>query len=315
MCSNFEDSASAQKAQTKKLSHVLEEVLPKIEALCVHGQGFGIPTGFDSLDFFLDGLQRGDLICLAARPGMGKKTFALNLACNAAFSGKKCLFFSAALCAQQLVTRLLAAQSGICMQRLRRGELTRDDFAKLAEAAETLQKAELYVDDTPVPTVPEIRSHLCCLPGVDMLVIDDLASLCLPPCPGCTVACEQKAAQLCHSLKMLAKEFNIPAVVCTGLSSCVDAHGRARRPQLTDLQKIGPIEQCLDVVLFLYRAPYYADEEALESETADSQNEKIDDPRTELIIAKNRWGETGTVCLDYDFEHMCFHSVKIEQKK
>ena len=290
-------------APTKVSRIIFDDVITKLEKLSGEEkeQYRGIPSGFYNLDKCITGLNKSDFILIGARPAMGKTSFALNLAHNVTMKAKKkCVFFCLEMSKMQLAERLLASQAGINAKKFRTGELTREEWVQLANAAEQFENAELYIDDTSSITVPEIKSRVRKLRDVDMIIVDYLG---LIQGSGRTENRVQEVSQITRSLKMLAKDLNIPVVVCAQLSRGTEGRGKSHRPQLADLRESGSIEQDADIVMFLYREAYYDNERSAE------EQEEIDNSLTELIVAKNRHGETGTIKLAFDSEFTRFRAV------
>lgn len=290
-------------APTKVSRIIFDDVITKLEKLSGEEkeQYMGIPSGFYNLDKCITGLNKSDFILIGARPAMGKTSFALNLAHNVTMKAKKkCVFFCLEMSKMQLAERLLASQAGINAKKFRTGELTREEWVQLANAAEQFENAELYIDDTSSITVPEIKSRVRKLRDVDMIIVDYLG---LIQGSGRTENRVQEVSQITRSLKMLAKDLNIPVVVCAQLSRGTEGRGKSHRPQLADLRESGSIEQDADIVMFLYREAYYDNERNAE------EQEEIDNSLTELIVAKNRHGETGTIKLAFDSEFTRFRAV------
>ncbi|HIU69254.1 MAG: replicative DNA helicase [Clostridiales bacterium] len=290
-------------APTKVSRIIFDDVITKLEKLSGEEkeQYMGIPSGFYNLDKCITGLNKSDFILIGARPAMGKTSFALNLAHNVTMKAKKkCVFFCLEMSKMQLAERLLASQAGINAKKFRTGELTREEWVQLANAAEQFENAELYIDDTSSITVPEIKSRVRKLRDVDMIIVDYLG---LIQGSGRTENRVQEVSQITRSLKMLAKDLNIPVVVCAQLSRGTEGRGKSHRPQLADLRESGSIEQDADIVMFLYREAYYDNERSAE------EQEEIDNSLTELIVAKNRHGETGTIKLAFDSEFTRFRAV------
>lgn len=288
---------------TKVSRIIFDDVITKLEKLSGEEkeQYMGIPSGFYNLDKCITGLNKSDFILIGARPAMGKTSFALNLAHNVTMKAKKkCVFFCLEMSKMQLAERLLASQAGINAKKFRTGELTREEWVQLANAAEQFENAELYIDDTSSITVPEIKSRVRKLRDVDMIIVDYLG---LIQGSGRTENRVQEVSQITRSLKMLAKDLNIPVVVCAQLSRGTEGRGKSHRPQLADLRESGSIEQDADIVMFLYREAYYDNERSAE------EQEEIDNSLTELIVAKNRHGETGTIKLAFDSEFTRFRAV------
>ncbi len=216
----------------------------------------GVPTGFHELDEAIAGLNRSDFILLGARPGMGKTSFALNIARHAAVkAGKRVAFFSLEMSKEQLVSRLLSTEAMVEGTKLRTGRLSEDEWVRLIEAGDILSKTELYFDDNPTITVPEIKAKLRRLDGVDLAVIDYLQLMTSSTRIDNRV---QEISQITRSLKIMAKELDIPVLTLSQLAR--DSEKRTNhRPVLSDLRDSGSIEQDADVVLFLYRDDYYPD--------------------------------------------------------
>ena len=263
----------------------------------------GIPTGFGMLDKYINGLNRSDLILIGARPAMGKTSFALNLAHNLAVNAKKkVVFFSLEMTNEQLAERLLSSQSGIESKKFRTGELVDDEWVRLGNAVSAFYDAQLYLDDRSSITVPEMKSAIRRLRDVDCIIVDYLG---LIQSAEKTENRVQEVTKITKSLKQMAKDLNIPVVCCAQLSRGTEGRGKSHRPQLSDLRESGSIEQDADIVMFLYREVYYINEKDEE------QQEEVDKSKTELIVAKNRHGATGTIQLVFDSEYTRFRAVDV----
>lgn len=201
---------------------------------------------------------------------------------------------------EQLAERLLASQAGVTSQKFRTGELTEDEWIRVGNAAGAFNDVELYLDDTSSITVSEIKARIRRLKDVDVIVIDYLGLLQSDDHKENRV---QEVSAITRNLKMLAKDLNIPVVCCAQLSRGTEGRGKSHRPQLSDLRESGSIEQDADIVMFLYREEYY------KGELSDEQQEEVDDSKTELIVAKNRHGQTGTIELMFDKEFTRFRAV------
>ncbi len=261
----------------------------------------GIPSGFGMLDKYLTGLNKSDLILIGARPAMGKTSFALNLAQNISMNArKKCVVFSLEMTKEQLAERLLSAQAGVESQKLKTGELTNDEWVRLGNAAGQFNDVELYLDDTSAITVPEIKSRLRRMKNVDAVIIDYLG---LISSAGKKENRVQEVSEITRQLKMMAKDLNIPVICCAQLSRGTEGHGKNHKPQLADLRESGSIEQDADIVLFLYREDYYR------SDVSEDKQDDIDANKTELIVAKNRHGATGSIEMTFDKEFTRFRSI------
>lgn len=245
----------------------------------------GVPSGFTDLDYRTAGFHGSDLVLIAARPAMGKSAFALNIATNAAVKAKvPVAIFSLEMSKEQMVNRILCSEAMVDSNKVRTGKLEEDDWTKLAEAIGPLSEAEIYIDDTPGISVMEIRAKCRKLKlekNIGMVVIDYLQLV-----QGSNKrngSREQEISEISRSLKILAKELNVPVIALSQLSRAVEQRPD-HRPMLSDLRESGAIEQDADIVMFLYRDDYYNE---------DSDKKGI----AEVIIAKHRGGSTGTVDL------------------
>lgn len=256
-----------------------------------------IPTGIGDLDRMITGLNRSDLILLAARPGMGKTSFALNIARNAACKSKKTVaFFSLEMSKEQLASRLLSTEALISGTTLRTGKLNDEEWNRLIPASDILSKSELYLDDTPGITISEMKSRLRRMHNLDLVVIDYLQLMASGRRIDNRV---QEISEITRNLKILAKEMNVPVITLSQLSRASEQR-TDHRPQLSDLRDSGSIEQDADIVLFLYREGYYSDKDPNEAAPTSDMN------AGECIVAKNRHGETSSVKLHWQGEFMRF---------
>lgn len=241
----------------------------------------GISTGFTDIDSKTSGMQKSDLLLVAARPSMGKTAFALNIAHNAALKGGvPVAIFSLEMSKEQLVNRMICAEANIDSHKLRTGSLEEDDWPKLALSVNKLSKANIYIDDTPGITVPEMRSKCRRLKlerGLELIVVDYLQ---LMQGSGRVESRQQEISDISRSLKALAREMDCPVLALSQLSRAPEMRSE-HRPMLSDLRESGAIEQDADVVMFLYRDEYYH---------PDTEKKNI----AEVIIAKQRNGPTGT---------------------
>ena len=248
----------------------------------------GLPTGFTELDHLTAGLQKSDLILVAARPSMGKTAFTLNIAAHVVLRAKEPVaFFSLEMSKEQLVQRLLCSEGRIDSQRLRVGELEEKEWGDLIDTANRLSAAPLYIDDTPSITVMELRSkarRLKAEHGLSLIVIDYL-QLMQGRASKNGDNRQQEISEISRSLKALARELNVPVIALSQLSRSVESR-QIKRPMLSDLRESGSLEQDADIVMFLYREDYYDPE---------TENKNI----TEVIIAKHRNGPVDTVDLTF----------------
>ncbi|MBS5702483.1 MAG: replicative DNA helicase [Butyricicoccus pullicaecorum] len=254
----------------------------------------GISTGFRDLDHALTGLNKSDLILVAARPGMGKTAFALNIALNAAKASKKdVVVFQLEMSKDQLASRFLASEALIESQKLKTGNLAEEDWIKIARATNVLAKTRIYVDDNPAITVAEIKAKCRRLgDGLGLIVIDYLQ---LMQSGGRRSDNRtQEVAEISRALKIMAKELNVPVVCLSQLSRAAEQRAD-KKPMLSDLRESGAIEQDADIVMFIYRDDYYNE---------DSEQKNV----AEIIIAKNRHGATGSVNLQWIGQYTTFSS-------
>lgn len=262
----------------------------------------GISTGIRNLDNLITGLNRSDLILLAARPGMGKTSFALNIARSVAVVGNKTVaFFSLEMSKEQLSSRLLSTEGLIEGSRLRIGKLTPEEWTRLIEAGDILSRSNIYIDDTPGITIPEMKAKLRRLRKVDLVVIDYLQLMSTGRRSDNRV---QEISEITRNLKIMAKELNVPVITLSQLSRASEKRDD-HRPQLADLRDSGSIEQDADIVLFLYREGYY---------DKNNEDENTDKNSGECIVAKNRHGEAGTVKLHWQGEFMRFTAQEYEHE-
>ena len=290
------------KKDTAEIAPIIDEAIKGIQAAAEKPDGIsGLPSGFNALDAVTSGWQPSDLVIIAARPAMGKTSFALNLAQNITMGArKKCIVFSLEMQKTELAERLLSSQAGVESQKLKTGELTDEEWVRLGNAAATYNDVELYLDDTSAITVPEIKSRVRRMRGVDCIIIDYLGLISSATKKENRV---QEVSEITRSLKMMAKDLNIPVICCAQLSRGTEGHGKNHKPQLADLRESGSIEQDADIVLFLYREAYYS------TEVDEDKQDQIDANKTELIVAKNRHGATGSIELTFDKEYTRFRSV------
>lgn len=277
----------------KPIKEVILEAYDRLQEItgAEKGKTLGIPTGFADLDRMISGLNRSDLILLAARPAVGKSAFALNIAQNVARHGQTVAFFSLEMTREQNVTRMLSAESGIDNQKLRTGELTAEDWVSLAQASDTLSKFPMYFDDTSGITIPEIKARARRVKNLGLVVIDYLQLM----SSGKRVENRvQEVSEMTRGLKIMAKDLNVPVITLSQLSRGVESR-QEHRPQLSDLRESGSIEQDADIVLFLYRESYY------------EQNEENMNSAT-CMVAKNRHGSIGDLPLHWDGAHTRFTS-------
>ena len=268
------------------IKDVLLESYGKLEELYnAKGKLSGLTTGFIDLDNKTSGLHNSDLIIVAARPAMGKSAFAINLATNVALKAKKgVVIFSLEMSKEQIGNRILCSEAMVDSNKLRTGMLEDDDWAKLAENLGRLSDAPIYIDDTAGISIMEIRAKsrkLHIEKDIGLVVIDYLQLI--QGSGNRNSSREQEISEISRSLKILAKELNVPVIALSQLSRSVEKRDD-KRPMLSDLRESGAIEQDADIVMFLYRDDYYH---------PDTEKKNI----SEIILAKHRGGSTGTVDL------------------
>ena len=287
----------------QKLSDVISaEVYPNlVNITSENAEEFkGIPMGFSKIDEITSGLNRSDLILIGARPAMGKTSFALNIARNVSMTGKKVIFFSLEMSNEQLAARVLSTEARVESNKLRSGDISSEEWVRLAEATDRLTRCNLYFDDTASITVPEIKSKIKRAKDVDCIIIDYLGLMESAKKKENRV---QEVTEITRSLKMLAKDLKIPVVVCAQLSRGPEKNGKSsNRPMLSDLRDSGSIEQDADIVMMLYREGYYKNS----AQNAD----EIDMTQADVDIAKNRHGSTERVKLHWDAQYTLFSTLE-----
>ncbi len=281
------------------LKEILIETYNKIEELYLRKSHIiGVPTGFAEFDRMTAGLQPSDLILIAARPAMGKTSFALNIVQHAALrAGVPVAIFSLEMSKEQLVTRMICSEAMIDSHKLRTGNLEDEEWKKFAKALALLSNAPIYIDDTPAITVAEMRAKCRRLKlkekGLGLVMVDYLQ---LMTARGRFESKQQEIAEISRSLKALARELNVPVLALSQLSRAPETRAD-HRPILSDLRESGAIEQDADIVAFLYRDEYY---------NPDTDKKHI----AELIIAKHRNGPTGTIELLFLDKHTKFKDLE-----
>lgn len=295
----FSVSDKSLRQDLVSLEQILTESFDRMEELHRNkGALRGVRTGWKDLDHMTAGLQRSDLIILAARPAMGKTTLVTNLAYNVATKAKQAvLFFSLEMSKEQLVDRMLADAAGVDAWNIRTGNLTDDDFEKLSDAMGELAEAPVYIDDTPGMTVLEMRTKArreAHNHPLGLIIIDYLQLM-----QGSGRRNDgnrvQEVSEISRGLKLIARELNVPVIALSQLSRSVESRS-PQIPQLADLRESGSIEQDADIVMFIYREAYY---------NPDTERQNI----TDLIIAKHRNGPTGKVELYFHPERLRFMSL------
>jgi len=300
----FEISQDQVQRDFQKMSALTPEVIERLEERYQNQMSItGIPSGFADLDDKTSGFQPSDLIIIAGRPAMGKTSLAMNIACNAAHKGKKVGIFSLEMSSTQLVARLLSSEAEVNSHRIRQGDLSQEDWARVTNASARLYELPLFIDDTPGVSVVEMRSkcrRLKAEQGLDMVIVDYLQLMSgssFGNRGGRYENRQNEISSISRSFKIMAKELNIPVVALSQLSRAPDQRKDDHRPQLSDLRESGSIEQDADLVLFVYRHDIYKRKEMKNDGEPGSESEPELDGLAELIIGKQRNGPTGTVKL------------------
>lgn len=293
----FSVSDQSLKQDLTSIETILTDSFDRMEELHRNkGQLRGVPTGYRDLDNMTAGLQRSDLIILAARPAMGKSTLVANLAYNIATIAKQSvLFFSLEMSKEQLVDRMLADASGVDAWNIRTGNLSDEDFSKLSEAMGEMAEAPIFFDDTPGISVLEMRTKArrAAHDGpLGLIIVDYLQLMSSNRTDGNRV---NEVSEISRGLKLIARELNVPVIALSQLSRSVENRS-PQIPQLADLRESGSIEQDADIVMFIYREGYY---------NPDTDRENI----TDLIIAKHRNGPVGHIELYFHPERLRFMSL------
>ena len=259
----------------------------------------GVPTGFKDVDDLFHGFRAGDLVILAARPGVGKTSFALNLAVNAAKAGTSVAFFSLEMSAGQLVQRILCAEARVSLSKIRGGFIAEGDWGAIADASNSLSKLDLYIDDSPGLSILEARAkarrELRHAQGNGLIIVDYL-QLMQPPQTRRDGNRAVEVGEISRGLKVLAKEMGMPVIALSQLSRAVEMRGK-KRPMLSDLRESGSIEQDADIVMFIDRSM-----DEMEAESDD----RPDLGTAELIVAKHRNGPTRDIPLAFNAEYTRF---------
>ena len=281
------------------LSKILVDVFDRLQELSMSGSDVpGMATGFADLDRTLTGFHGSELILLAARPGMGKTSFALNVLLHAGkFSGKSVVFFSLEMSREQLATRLISNEAFLDNKKLMTGKLSPDDWDSVTVASTALAHTKIFIDDNPSLSVADMNAKCRRLDDLGLVVIDYLQLMTSAGGKGYSGENRQQAvSDISRMLKIMAKELQVP-VLCLSQLSRANEKRDDKRPMLSDLRESGAIEQDADIVMFLYRDDYY---------NSDSEKRNI----AECIVAKNRHGETGKVELRWLPEYTSFGTLE-----
>lgn len=294
--------AISQHSTTKDFTQIqeaLEEAYDRIEKLSQHEGGTirGIPTGFADIDEKLSGLHPSDFVVIAGRPSLGKTSLTLDIARNVAVRAQKPVgIFSLEMSKEQVVDRLLSAESGVSLFKIRTGRLSSEDFDRLRDALDRLSRAPIFIDDTASPTVLQMRTlarRLQAEEGLSLVIVDYLQLI--ESHTGSDYSMVQQVTEISRALKGMARELKVPVVACSQLSRAVESRPD-QVPKLSDLRESGSIEQDADLVMFIYRPDRVRKESATPGVA-------------EIHISKHRNGPTGIVSLRFDEERATFWSL------
>lgn len=292
----YEVTQGNVKKSTETAQSLVIQAKKKIEEISNKEGMSGIPSGFDKLDKLTSGWQPSDLVIVAARPGMGKTAFTLTMARNVAVNSNiPVAFFSLEMSSVQLITRLISSETGLSSEKLRTGKLEKHEWEQLNVKVKTLEKAPLFIDDTPSLSIFDLRAkarRLASQYGIKMIMIDYLQ---LMTAGGSQKGGnrEQEISMISRNLKALAKELNVPVIALSQLSRAVETRGGSKRPLLSDLRESGAIEQDADIVSFIYRPEYYKIDEWDDEERSPTEGQG------EFIVAKHRNGGLENIRLKF----------------
>ena len=292
----------------RHIREILQNVYQDIETLAeTNGAVTGAKTGFSALDRMLIQMGKGDLVIVGARPGMGKTSFAMNIAVNVAKQKKAVAIFSLEMSGEQLVSRILSSEALVDSSKLRTGQLKTEDWDNIAGVISSLSGSDIYIDDTSAITSAEMKSKLRRIPNLGLVVIDYIG---LMQSTSNTDNRAQQVGEISRNLKIMAKELGVPIVCCAQLNRGTESRaGDGKKPTLSDLRDSGSIEQDADIVLFLYRDEYYKD-------ISGSEKQGVEDTANtaEVIIAKNRHGSVGNVKMGWIGQFTKFRTLEEDLK-
>lgn len=298
----FDIAQGLNRTGLEAINSLLDKTFTKLEELCMNkGDLTGVPSGFIDLDRKTSGFQNSDLILVAARPAMGKTSFVLNIAVNTALRGFPVAIFSLEMSRTQLVNRILALESMVELEKMRTGKLDSEDWKKIGYSLGPLSRSPIYIDDNASTNTMEMMSKLRKLKlekGLGLVIIDYLQ---LMESRKKSDNRQQEISEISRSLKIMAKELNVPIIALSQLSRAPEQRAD-HRPILSDMRESGAIEQDADMVMFLYRDDYYNEE---------SEKRNI----VEVIIAKHRNGSTGTIELAWLPEYTKFGNRMYEDQR
>lgn len=281
-----------------RLSEIIVTAYDRIQKLAGEDktQYQGLRSGYSQLDSYISGLNKSDLIVIAGRPGMGKSALALNMAANVAKRNpdKDICVFSLEMSKEQLATRMLSSEALVPNTQLNSGEISNEEWVKLASAADALSQVSIYIDDTAGITVPQMKAKLRRMKNLGMVIIDYLQLMESPESHTNRVT---EVSEITRQVKLLAKELDVPVLLLSQLNRSVESR-QDHRPMPSDLRESGSIEQDADIILFVYREGVYNKEDPNQS-------------AAECIIGKNRHGSTGTVNMAYLGEYTLFRNIDV----
>ncbi len=297
----FDIANSRKSGDFKHVRDIIQNVYTDLEALSNNKNAIsGVRTGFSDLDRVLVQMGKGDLVLVGARPAMGKTSFALNIATNVAksFQGSKSVcVFSLEMSGEQLVTRILSSEALVDSYAMRSGDIPVDAWERIAAASSRIAAMNMYIDDTSGLSVTEMKSKLRHITNLGLVVVDYLGLM----QSGKRIENRvQEVSEITRSLKIMAKDLGIPIVCCAQLSRGPEGR-QDKRPMLSDLRESGSIEQDADIVIFLYRDEYYANQGSKEEQEANT---------AEVIVAKNRHGSVGNIKVGFMKEFTKFRSLE-----
>ncbi|MBQ8584157.1 MAG: replicative DNA helicase [Clostridia bacterium] len=307
----FDLSHNNEAREFRHIRDVLQNVYKDIELTSEQkGAVDGAKTGFSALDRMLVQMGKGDFVIVGARPGMGKTSFALNIATNVAKnSGKAVCIFSLEMSAEQLVTRIISSEALVDSHNLRTGELRPEDWDNIADVISQLSGCDIYIDDTSAITAAEMKSKLRRVNNLGLVVIDYIG---LMQTSGNSDNRAQQVGEISRNLKIMAKDFGIPIVCCAQLNRGTESRpGAGKRPTLADLRDSGSIEQDADIVLFLYRDEYYKDISGAQDDSASADSANT----AEVIVAKNRHGSVGNVKMGWIGQFTKFRTLENDHEE
>ena len=306
----FDLSHNNESKDFRHIRDVLQNVYQEIETTSENGGAVtGSKTGFSDLDNMLIQLGKGDFVIVGARPGMGKTSFAMNIATNVAKTGKAVAIFNLEMSAEQLVTRILSSEAMVDSKKLRTGQLKPEDWDNIAGVISSLSGCDIYIDDTSNITAAEMKSKLRRISNLGLVVIDYIG---LMQSSLNTDNRAQQVTEISRNLKIMAKDLGIPIVCCAQLNRGTESRtGENKKPTLADLRDSGSIEQDADIVLFLYRDEYYND---IKGASQADGNDGSSANTAEVIIAKNRHGSTGNVKMGWIGQFTKFRCLKDDNR-